>query len=80
MRRPVLEAGGPWSVPCPHQRRNQDVWLRFPGGHREFVPVGERVTFDNGAALDMAIGYGYLLPHVHGTDGFFIAKALKRHG
>jgi 16S rRNA (cytosine967-C5)-methyltransferase len=62
------------------REENQDVWLRFLDGHREFVPVGERVTFDNGAALDMAIGYGYLLPHVHGTDGFFIAKALKRHG
>lgn len=60
------------------QEENEDVWHRFLDAHSEFIPAGETIRLDNGVTFKMEHGCGYLLPHIHGTDGFFIAKALKR--
>ena len=61
------------------QEENEDVWRCFLDAHEDLIPVDETVRFDDGARVfRMENGWGYLLPHIHGTDGFFIAKALKR--
>lgn len=51
---------------------NEDNVNRFLAEHEEF----ELVPFSSGA-LDCPLGMITLLPHVHGTDGFFVAKLVK---
>jgi len=63
------------------REENEEVWRRFLDTHKGFVPANEAITFDDGdTVFEMENGCGYLLPHIHGTDGFFIAKALKGQG
>ena len=50
------------------KKENEDQIRSFLDGHRGFAP--DRLPFAKGSMLQ-------LLPHVHGTDGFFIAR-LKR--
>ncbi len=60
---------------------NQEVWRNFLDAHKGFAPVSEAVSLNERTeTLDMKNGCAYLLPHAHGTDGFFVARALKRHG
>ena len=54
------------------KRENEEVFKKFLAEHEDF----EAVPFNVGdKEYD---GMLTLLPHVHGTDGFFIAKALKK--
>lgn len=61
---------------------NEMVWQSFMGDHPELHPC-EPETFVPGWVHERvppgfkATGYCYVLPHVHGTDGFFIAKASR---
>ena len=50
------------------KKENEDQILAFLDGHRDFAP--EKLPFAKGSMLQ-------LLPHIHGTDGFFVAR-LKR--
>ncbi len=52
---------------------NEGVALRFLGSHPEFAPV----DFAAGE-LRSSGGMLTLLPHVHGTDGFFILKLTRK--
>lgn len=56
-------------------RENEQVAQAFLRSHAEFVP--EPMALPTGAGLENA-GMLTLLPCVHGTDGFFIAKLRKR--
>lgn len=60
---------------------NQEVWHSFLKRHK-FTPAefGEDIfpLSEIGVNTGSTDGYMYLLPHIHGTDGFFIAKALKQ--
>ncbi len=57
------------------QRENGDVVRSFLEEHREFVP--ERFVLP-GPAGTAEEGMLTLLPHRHGTDGFFICRLRKR--
>ncbi len=52
---------------------NEEVVSRFLGSHPDFVLTDFEV-----GELSSEGGMLTLLPHVHGTDGFFIAKLTKR--
>jgi 16S rRNA (cytosine967-C5)-methyltransferase len=57
-----------------NQAENEDVRATFVAAHPEFEPV---------PALPAAVGLGrgaevQLLPHRHGTDGFYIAALRRR--
>lgn len=58
------------------RRENEAVVSRFLEAHPEFVL--EQFTLP-GSIGTVAEGYITLWPHIHGTDGFFIAKMRKRH-
>ena len=49
-------------------KENEDQIRAFLDNHRDFVP--DRLPFTKGSMLQ-------LLPHVHGTDGFFMARLKK---
>lgn len=75
------------------EEENQDLWKEFLCNHPNVVPQdpGEALlrVFDGyqlyenenlcteEKAFCYGPGYRYILPHVHGTDGFFIAKGIK---
>ncbi len=64
------------------KEENERVWQEFLVNHGMFVPE------DPGCGLPKAFfvenpdflgeGYRYLLPHYCGTDGFFVAKAIRK--
>lgn len=58
------------------RRENEAVVHRFLAEHPEFVL--EEFTLP-GSIGTVPEGYITLWPHIHGTDGFFIAKMRKRH-
>lgn len=56
------------------ERENEDVVRAFTASHPDFILEPMELPGPVGAARD---GYVTLWPHLHGTDGFFIAK-LRR--
>ena len=55
------------------ERENQDVVHAFLASHPDF-----RLSRFSLPVCDTAVeGEITLLPHVHGTDGFFVAKLVK---
>lgn len=56
------------------ERENEDVVRRFAGMHKEFTLEKFELPGPVGRTEE---GYITLWPHIHGTDGFFIAK-LRR--
>src|SRR5690606_37429908 len=63
------------------REENEEVWRRFLDTHKGFVPANEAITFDDGVTVyEMENGSRYLLTHIHGSDSFFIDKALKGQG
>ena len=57
------------------ERENEAVVSRFVGAHDEFSLEKFELPCPNGAAEG---GHITLWPHIHGTDGFFIAKLRRR--
>ena len=53
-------------------KENEKVVERFLSEHKEFSPVDFAV-----GDIHSEDGMLTLLPHIHGTDGFFIAKIKK---
>ncbi len=80
--RHFLKSGGTvvYSTCTLNHEENEVVWGNFVKNHslRAVVPVTE-VTFGSDHIpphVSTNDGYMYVLPHVHGTDGFFVAKAI----
>jgi 16S rRNA (cytosine967-C5)-methyltransferase len=80
--RGFLKSGGTlvYSTCTLTHEENEAVWGNFVKKHnlRAVVPVTE-VTFGPGhisPKVSTKGGYMHVLPHVHGTDGFFVAKAI----
>ncbi len=59
------------------RRENRDVILDFLSRHPEFRPEALNLP---GPAGEQPEGMITLWPHLHGTDGFFIAKLRKEQG
>ena len=59
---------------------NQNVVCAFLKKHPEFSPVDFKISAKTPAVRDIRSQNGMLtlLPHFHGTDGFFIAKLTKQ--
>ena len=59
---------------------NQNIICAFLEKHPEFSPVDFKISARNPAVRDVCSQNGMLtlLPHLHGTDGFFIAKLTKQ--
>ena len=57
-------------------RENEDVVRSFLQGHPEFRP--EELSFPSAFGIRSRDGMITLWPHLHGTDGFFIAR-MKRN-
>ena len=71
-----LKAGGVllYSTCTLSPDENEENVRRFLDTHPDFVPV----DFSFGGGLASENGCLTLLPHKHGTDGFFMAKLMKR--
>lgn len=67
-----LKDGGTlvYSTCTVNKRENEEVVQRFLSSHPEFVPTGEGMPFGRPSVT--------LFPDEHHTDGFFIAKMVKR--
>lgn len=67
-----LKDGGTlvYSTCTVNKRENEEVVQRFLSSHPEFVPTGEGMPFGGPSVT--------LFPDEHHTDGFFIAKMVKR--
>ena len=63
-----------------NRRENEDVRSSFLAEHPEFVPVApsELLGEERAAALGAGAEDVQLLPHKHGTDGFYIAALSLR--
>lgn len=59
------------------QEENQQVVARFLEGHAEFCVEAAAECFA-ASGIDLPGQYMQLLPHVHGTDGFFAARMRRR--
>jgi 16S rRNA (cytosine967-C5)-methyltransferase len=62
---------------------NEDVWGCFVKKHGFAAALDSKRLFPSGdSRMPNASGggYMYLLPHIHGTDGFFIARGLFEPG
>jgi len=70
------------------QEENQEIFSQFLREHPEFCPSDPQSFLpasmsqnemppDLRARLLTVPGSAFLLPHVHGTDGFFIARAIR---
>lgn len=57
------------------ERENEDMVRRFAGEHGEFEPEPFELPGSAGSAGE---GYLTLWPHIHDTDGFFIAKLRRK--
>ncbi len=91
LQRRMLEAAAPsvkgggtlvYSTCTLTQEENEGVWEAFLMEHREFAPC-EPEPYLRGAGLELpedsfgGPGYCHLLPHVTGTGGFFIGRAVR---
>ena len=81
-----LRAGGVlvYSTCTLTKAENEDVFQAFLERHREFAPE-DPAGFDGQGARRLFAGppfsgpgYRYIPPHLSGTDGFFVARAMKR--
>jgi len=77
----ALKPGGVlvYSTCTIHPLENQEMVERFVAEHPEFA--FDDIWAHLPASLDregQAKGYVQLLPHVHGTDGFFMCRMVKR--
>jgi 16S rRNA (cytosine967-C5)-methyltransferase len=63
-----------------NRRENEDVRAAFLGERPEFVavPPAELLGEERAAALGARADDVQLLPHRHGTDGFYIAGMRRR--
>jgi len=63
-----------------NRRENEDVRAAFLAEHPDFVPVppSDLLGADRAAALGAGSEDLQLLPHRHGTDGFYIAGMRRR--
>lgn len=66
------------------EQENERVWAGALARNPDLVPedpaetLGEEARRLVAGAPFAGAGYRYLLPHISGTDGFFVAKARKR--
>lgn len=77
----LLKPGGTliYSTCTIDPRENQELVSSFVQAHPEFRFDDIRPLLPEGLRSDAAEGYIQLYPHIHGTDGFFIAR-LKKQG
>ncbi len=63
------------------QEENEEVWLDFMERRPEFCPedpaIGPLEDLFSKDSRFRGPGFRYLLPHISGTDGFFVAKATR---
>lgn len=60
------------------QEENQDIIKKFLAENKNFRLSSIKEQIDKAENLkDLDKGYIQLFPHLHGTDGFFIAKLIK---
>ncbi len=72
----VKPGGGLLYATCTElKRENEDVVTDFLGSHGDFVPEPFRLPEPIG---QVEAGILTLWPHIHGTDGFFMAKLRRR--
>lgn len=89
---PFVKPGGVlvYSTCTLTEEENRGVFSEFLQNHPEFSPSDpgpllpasmcqDKVPPEPGGRLSTAPGTVLLLPHVHGTDGFFIARAVRCH-
>lgn len=62
-----------------HPRENQELVEWFVAAHPEFAFEEIAPFLPPSLRADARGGYIQLLPHIHGTDGFFIAR-MRRKG
>ena len=77
----ALRPGGilVYSVCTVEDEEGQKVIADFLGRHPEFAPDGARTLPEAFRGAAVGAGEVLLLPHRHGTDGFYIAR-LRRRG
>ncbi|MDB4898156.1 MAG: hypothetical protein JWN15_4418 [Firmicutes bacterium] len=77
----ALKPGGTlvYSTCTIQPRENQELVAAFVANHPEFRFDDIRPYLPPGLAAAAGDGWVQLLPHIHGTDGFFIAR-LKKQG
>ncbi|HWI63780.1 MAG TPA: 16S rRNA (cytosine(967)-C(5))-methyltransferase RsmB [Symbiobacteriaceae bacterium] len=59
-------------------RENQELVAEFVQNHPDFAFDDLRPYLPPSLAADAQEGWIQLLPHIHGTDGFFIARLTRR--
>lgn len=76
----ALKPGGAlvYSTCTIHPRENQELVEAFVAAHPEFQFDEIARYLPPTLAADATGGYIQLLPHRHGTDGFFMARLVKR--
>lgn len=63
------------------KEENLDIVNGFLNENKEFGLLGFKELLDSKDRIDTAKeGYIQLFPHIHGTDGFFIARIQKKNG
>ncbi|HEY3368589.1 MAG TPA: 16S rRNA (cytosine(967)-C(5))-methyltransferase RsmB [Symbiobacteriaceae bacterium] len=59
-------------------RENQDLVESFVASHPDFAFDDIRPYLPEPLRAEAGTGYIQLLPHIHGTDGFFMARMIRR--
>ncbi len=58
-------------------KENEDNVISFLNENPDFVPFDFSISSENGKSIESEKGMFSLFPHIHNTDGFFIAR-MKR--